>query len=164
MTLPMTLEPRARLPLRRRPLPMLAVAASRLLTRLSPHALERVLRRASRGARPATHAEALAARSDVVSVSRRAAGPYCLERSIAAALLARLRGGWPDWVSGVSLMPFAAHAWIEVDGRAVGESMRLDAFHKNIVVSRAPRTERSGGRHDHPSESRDGRTPWTPSA
>lgn len=160
----MTLEPRARLPLRRRPLPMLAVAASRLLTRLSPHALERVLRRASRGARPATHAEALAARSDVVSVSRRAAGPYCLERSIAAALLARLRGGWPDWVSGVSLMPFAAHAWIEVDGRAVGESMRLDAFHKNIVVSRAPRTERSGGRHDHPSESRDGRTPWTPSA
>ncbi|MFF1495377.1 hypothetical protein [Streptomyces sp. NPDC058304] len=58
MTLPMTLEPRARLPLRRRPLPMLAVAASRLLTRLSPHALERVLRRAGGGARPATHAEA----------------------------------------------------------------------------------------------------------
>ncbi|KJY41418.1 MULTISPECIES: lasso peptide biosynthesis B2 protein [unclassified Streptomyces] len=153
MTLPMTLEPRARLPLRRRPLPMLAVVASRLLTRLSPHALERVLWRASGGARPATHAEALAARSDVVSVSRRAAGPYCLERSIAAALLARMRGSWPDWVSGVSLMPFAAHAWIEVEGRAVGESMRLDAFHKNIVVSRAPRTERSRRRDEHTSES-----------
>ncbi|MFI0736702.1 lasso peptide biosynthesis B2 protein [Streptomyces sp. NPDC021100] len=152
MTLPMTLEPRARLPLRRRPLPMLAVAVSRLLTRLSPHALERVLRLLSRGARPATRAEALAARGDVVSVSRRAAGPYCLERSVAAALLARLRGSWPDWVSGVSLMPFAAHAWIEVDGRAVGESLRLDAFHKNIVVSRASRTEGSGRPPDHLSE------------
>lgn len=159
----MTLEPRARLPLRRRPLPMLAVTASRLLTRLSPHALERALRLLSGGARPATRAEALAARSDVVSVSRRAAGPYCLERSIAAALLARLRGNWPDWVSGVSLMPFAAHAWIEVEGQAVGESMRLDAFHKNIVVSRTLRTGRSDGPHDHLSESRDERTPWTPS-
>lgn len=149
----MTLEPRARLPLHRRPLPMLAVAASRLLTRLSPHALERVLRLLSGGARPATRAEALGARSDVVSVSRRAAGPYCLERSVAAALLARLRGSWPDWISGVSLMPFAAHAWIEAEGRAVGESMRLDAFHKNIVVSRTPRTQRSGGPNDHLSES-----------
>lgn len=60
-------------------------------------------------------------------------------------------------------MPFAAHAWIEVEGQAVGESMRLDAFHKNIVVSRTLRTGRSDGPHDHLSESRDERTPWTPS-
>ncbi|MFI5618530.1 lasso peptide biosynthesis B2 protein [Streptomyces sp. NPDC051567] len=153
MTLPMTLEPRTRLPLRRRPLPMLAVAASRFLIQLSPHTMERLLRRLSTGARPATHAEALAARSDVVSVSRRAAGPYCLERSIAAALLARMRGSWPDWVSGISLMPFAAHAWIEVGGKAVGESMRLGAFQKNIVISPAPHTVRSCGRQDHPSKS-----------
>jgi hypothetical protein len=148
MTLPMTLEPRTPLPLHRRPLPLLAVAAGRILITLSPARMERALRRLSRGARPATRAEALRARSDVVSVSRRAAGQYCLERSVAAAVLARLRGSWPDWVSGVSLMPFAAHAWIEVDGRPVGESLRLDAFQKNIVIS-CPHDRRS--RVNHPT-------------
>ncbi|SER60949.1 Transglutaminase-like superfamily protein [Streptomyces sp. yr375] len=135
MTLPMTLEPRTPLPLHRRPLPLLAVAAGRLLGSRSPHTMERALRRLARGARPATHAEALRARDDIVSVSRRAAGQYCLERSVATAILARLHGSWPDWVSGVCLVPFAAHAWVEVDGKPVGESLRLDAFRKNIVIA-----------------------------
>ncbi|WP_341867974.1 lasso peptide biosynthesis B2 protein [Amycolatopsis circi] len=51
--------------------------------------------------------------------------PLCrtrlLQRSIAAALLCRLRGSWPTWCTGVRTSPFAAHAWIEADGRAIGE-------------------------------------------
>ncbi|MBZ9644374.1 lasso peptide biosynthesis B2 protein [Streptomyces sp. PSKA30] len=148
MTLPMTLEPRSPLPLHRRGAPLLAVGLSRLLIACcKPYRLEKVLRVLARGAAPASHAEALRARSDVVSVSGRCAGQYCLERSVAAALLARLRGRWPDWVSGVSLVPFAAHAWIEVDGRPVGESLRLDGFHKNIVVGcRGAAHQAEGGR------------------
>ncbi|MFE7190291.1 lasso peptide biosynthesis B2 protein [Kitasatospora sp. NPDC057541] len=139
MTLHMTPEPRAWLPPHRRIVPLLAVAAGRLLAAAaSPDRLERLLRRLSAGARPASYAEAFKAREDVVAVSGRCAGQYCLERSLAAVLLVRARGGWADWVSGVNLAPFAAHAWIEVDGKPVGEPLRLDGFHKNILVTRRP--------------------------
>jgi len=144
MTLPMTVEPRSPLPLHRRAVPLIAVGLSRLLiVSCRPRRLEKVLRLLSRGTRPALYAEALRARSDVVSVSGRCAGQYCLDRSVAAVILARLRGTWPDWVSGVNLVPFAAHAWIEVDGRPVGEPLKLDGFQKNMVVA-CPRAE---GRH-----------------
>jgi len=136
MTLPMTLEPRSPLPVHRRVAPLAAVGVSRLLIACcSPYRLEKVLRRLSRGAAPASYDEALRARRDVVAVSGRCAGQYCLDRSVAAAVLARLRGRWPTWVSGVSLIPFAAHAWIEADGRPVGETLKLDGFQKNIVVA-----------------------------
>ncbi|MFJ5681000.1 lasso peptide biosynthesis B2 protein [Streptomyces sp. NPDC093097] len=141
----MTLEPRARLPLHKSILPRLAVTVGRAVTQLTPYRMERLLRRLSRGAAPASHQEALRARSDVVAVSSRCAGQYCLERAVAAALLARMRGRWPDWVSGVNLMPFAAHAWIEVDGVPVGEALKLDGFQKNIIVSYRP--SRQGNRH-----------------
>lgn len=147
----MTLEPRESLPLPRRPLPLLAVAAGRLLVTLSPQRMERVLRRLARGARPATTAEALRARTEVVAVSRRAAGQYCLERSVATAVLTRARGSWPEWVSGVCLVPFAAHAWVEAEGRPVGERMRLDAFQKNIVVPCGQRRADRPSGADHPS-------------
>ena len=32
-----------------------------------------------------------------------------------------LTGCWPDWCTGVRTEPFRAHAWVEVDGRPVGE-------------------------------------------
>ncbi|WP_409181205.1 lasso peptide biosynthesis B2 protein [Amycolatopsis sp. VS8301801F10] len=121
MTAPVALATRTRLPLRRRPMPLLAVALARPLAKLRPARLRRVLEFARRGARPATTGEASAARSDVVSVSLRCAGQGCLQRSIAAALLCRLRGSWPTWCTGVRTSPFAAHAWIEADGHAVGE-------------------------------------------
>ena len=57
-----------------------------------------------------------------------------MERSLATALLLRSRGVWADWISGVMLQPFAAHAWIEVEGVPVSEPLRLDGFTKNIVV------------------------------
>lgn len=97
------------------------VGLARLLARLSPLRLRRVLERVRRGARPATEAVAQLAWDDVVGTSVRCAGEWCLQRSVAVALLCRVRGCWPEWRTGVRLQPFRAHAWISVDGRAIGE-------------------------------------------
>ncbi len=134
MTIHMALEPRGRLPLHRRGRPLVSVALGRILAKLPPVRLERVLIFARRGARKPTTAEALKARQDVVSVSALCAGQYCLERSLAAVILARFRGFWPDWATGITMAPFAAHAWIEVAGNPIGESLKLDGFHKTLFV------------------------------
>jgi hypothetical protein len=121
MSVSMVLAPRKRLAPHRRLLPLLAVAAARIIAGLRPARLRRVLELLRRGARPATAGQALAAREAVVAVSLRCAGANCLQRSIAAALLCRLRGSWPTWCMGVRTNPFSAHAWIEAEGGAVGE-------------------------------------------
>ncbi|MFE1770659.1 lasso peptide biosynthesis B2 protein [Streptomyces sp. NPDC059008] len=108
-------------PLGRRAAARTAVAGARLLAHLPPKRLQAVLRAARRGARPADHATALRARQDVTAVSVLCSGHYCLQRSLATALLCRLGGTWPTWSTGVRTPPFAAHAWVEADGRRVGE-------------------------------------------
>jgi hypothetical protein len=45
----------------------------------------------------------------------------CLEQSLAAVLLAAAHRRSVRWHIGVRLMPYASHAWIEVDGHPVGE-------------------------------------------
>lgn len=121
MSTPTALEPRLRLPLHQRCLPLLAVTLARLLTHTNPARLRRALESVRRGAAPATAEEALTARQQVVAVSLRCAGQGCLQRSIATALLCRARGTWPTWTTGVRTQPFAAHAWIEADGHIIGE-------------------------------------------
>jgi hypothetical protein len=142
MTLPVTLEPRTRPPLRARPLPMLAVGVARLLAILPPRRLRAVLELARRRARPATATQALAARQAVVAVSLRCAGRGCLQRSIAAALYCRALGTWPTWCAGVRTAPFAAHAWVEVDGRPVGEP--YPAGHYRTLLTVAPEQVQEG--------------------
>ncbi|MFE3142948.1 lasso peptide biosynthesis B2 protein [Streptomyces scopuliridis] len=117
----LTLEQSTAVPWHQRPTALVTVAAARLLARLSPRRLRQVLELARRGARPADLPQALRARNAVVSVSVAIAGPRCLERSIATALLCRLGGTWPQWCTGVTTQPFAAHAWVAVDGDPVGE-------------------------------------------
>ncbi|MFS8102859.1 lasso peptide biosynthesis B2 protein [Lentzea alba] len=135
MTAPGALPERLRLPLRQRPLPLFAVFVARLLAKLRPRRLRAVLLRLRRGARPATRAEALAARSAVVAVSLRCAGEQgCLPRSIATALLCRLRGTWPTWCTGVRTSPFSAHAWVEVDGEPVGEPFPAGYYQRLLAV------------------------------
>ncbi|MEE4417972.1 lasso peptide biosynthesis B2 protein [Streptomyces bugieae] len=138
MSLPVALSERPRLPLHRRPVPLLAVAAARLLAKLKPARLRRILEFARRGARPATAEQALAAREAVVAVSLRCAGQGCLQRSIATALLCRLRGAWPTWCTGVRTHPFAAHAWVEADGHPVGEPHPKGHFKPLIAVPPLP--------------------------
>ncbi len=125
---------RAQLPLRHRPPVLLATAAARLIATLKPRRIRRVLSVVRRGAAPATTAQALAAREAVVAVSARCAGEGCLQRSVATALLCRMRGTWPDWCTGVRTSPFRAHAWVEVDGLPVGEPHRPGEYHRLLVV------------------------------
>jgi hypothetical protein len=110
-----TLSPRQRVPA------LLAVGVAHLLARLSPRRIRAALYRLRRGARPATYEQALAARNAVVAVSLLCAGEGCLQRSLATAVLCRMRGVWPTWCTGVRTAPFKAHAWVEVDGQPVGE-------------------------------------------
>lgn len=121
MSVPSVFRERPRLPLHRRPLPLLAVGAAHLIGRLSPLRIRRILTACSRGARPSTYAEAARARTDVVAVSVRCAGQGCLPRSIATALLCRARGTWPTWRTGMRTVPMVAHAWVEAEGRPVDD-------------------------------------------
>jgi len=112
--------PRPTLP--RRVLGLAAVTVARGLALLPPKRIRQVLGVVRRGARPASHDEALRARNLVTTVSVRCAGRYCLDRSLATALLCRASGTWPRWCAGVrTTPPFASHAWVEAEGRPVGE-------------------------------------------
>ncbi|MET9606996.1 lasso peptide biosynthesis B2 protein [Streptomyces sp. NPDC006512] len=114
---------RARFPLRRRLAARSAVGAARLLTRLAPHRLERVLTRIARGAVPATAEQAAEARELVLTSSLLMNGlRSCLPRSVAVALTCRLGGTWPTWCVGtLTNPPFNPHAWVEAEGRLIGE-------------------------------------------
>ncbi|MEU3214766.1 lasso peptide biosynthesis B2 protein [Streptomyces sp. NPDC006971] len=111
-----------------------AVAAARLLAHLPPKRLQALLRAARRGARPADHATALRARQDVTAVSVLCSGRYCLQRSLATVMLCRIGGTWPTWCTGVRTPPFAAHAWVEAEGRRVGEPDDTAAYRTLLTV------------------------------
>ncbi|MBG0852148.1 lasso peptide biosynthesis B2 protein [Streptomyces spinoverrucosus] len=121
-------------PLGRRLAARTAVAAALVVARLPPRRIRAVLGALRRGARPADYAQALRAREDVTAVSTLCAGRFCLPRSLATALLCRMRGSWPTWCSGVRMPPFAAHAWVEAEGRRVGEPPDTATYRTIISV------------------------------
>jgi hypothetical protein len=110
-------------PLPRRVLVRVVVAAARLLATQSPRRSRRVLGFLRRGAKPATVEQVQAARDAVTAVSLTcAAREGCVPRSLATILLCRLRGRWASWSVGARrIPPFGAHAWVEVGGVPVGE-------------------------------------------
>lgn len=121
-----------------------AVGAARALTGLPPRHLRRILEFARRGSRPADKGAVLRARNAVVSVSVPCAGPRCLQRSIAIALLCRWTGSWPDWYVGVCTEPFRAHAWVGAVGRAVGEDPnQIPFFHVVMAVPARSESDRA---------------------
>ncbi|MFJ4200807.1 lasso peptide biosynthesis B2 protein [Streptomyces sviceus] len=140
MSMPVVSERSGRISWHRHITARCAVGAAHLLAKVPPRRLRRVLRTVSRGSRPATAAQTLDARTSVVSVSAWCAGQGCLERSIATVLLCRLHGTWPDWCTGVRTRPFRAHAWVEAEGRPVGEPEDTGLFRAMISV-RHPATE-----------------------
>jgi len=117
-------------PLPRRVVAYGVVGLARLLATRSPREIKAVLSRLRRGARPASYAEAKAARDTIVAVSLTCgAREGCLPRSLATVLLCRLQGSWPTWTVGTRrLPPFAAHAWVEADGVMVDEGYPPDYF------------------------------------
>ncbi|MEU7133702.1 lasso peptide biosynthesis B2 protein [Streptomyces sp. NPDC046261] len=110
---------------RDRTLTRVAVFVARRLENRSPRRIRQVLCLLRRGARPATYDEASRARSMVVRTSWTCSGADgCLPRSLATALLCRMRGSWPTWCVGPRVMPpFGAHAWVRAEGRDVGEDV-----------------------------------------
>jgi hypothetical protein len=128
-------QPRS-VPLPRRILTYLVVGVARLLATQSPRRIRTVLGWLRRGARPATIAQAKAARDAVVAVSLIcAAREGCVVRSLATVILCRLRGRWPTWCVGARrLPPFAAHAWVEAGGIMVGEEYPPDYFRTFLTV------------------------------
>jgi hypothetical protein len=123
-------------PLPRRVLARLTVAAARLLATQPPRRIRAVLGWLRRGAEPATFEQAKAARDTVVAVSLVcAAREGCVPRSLATILLCRLRGQWPTWCVGARRVPpFGAHAWVEADGVPVGEDYPPDYFRVFFTV------------------------------
>lgn len=111
-----------------------AVSGALLLARLPPRRIRRLLTAVRRGAKPATYEQALAARNDVVAISVLCSGNYCLQRSLATTLLCRIRGSWPTWSTGVRTPPFAAHAWVEAEGRRVGEPAETATYRTMLAV------------------------------
>ncbi|MFD5268944.1 lasso peptide biosynthesis B2 protein [Streptomyces sp. NPDC058335] len=144
MTTPSALERPTGVPFARRLAARLVLLPALVLSLLPPRRIRAVLERARRGARPATVAQATTARDAMCAVSLRCAGPKgCLPRSLGAALLCRLTGSWPTWCTGVRVVPpFTAHAWIEADGRPVGEGVPDDYFTRLITVAAASRSGR----------------------
>ncbi|HEV2396871.1 MAG TPA: lasso peptide biosynthesis B2 protein [Candidatus Sulfotelmatobacter sp.] len=51
----------------------------------------------------------------------------CLQRSFVATYLLRKRGVPAQMVLGAQKLPFKAHAWVEVDGRAITERSNVQA-------------------------------------
>ena len=140
MTTPVIPESAKRLSLRQQFGPRCAVGVARLLVMLPPARLQRVLRWMSKGAHPVGYADALRARQSAVAVSTRCAGLGCLQRSVATVLMCRARGNWADWCTGFRVEPFAAHAWVEADGRPVGEPFDMSTFRTVLAVRAAGST------------------------
>lgn len=137
MSMPVTAQPSVRLTAGQRLVAVAAVGVARPLAALPPRRLRQVLRLVSRGARAGRFEETLRARSATVTVSTRCAGLGCLQRSVATALICRLRGRWPDWCTGFRTNPFGAHAWVEVAGRPVGEPADVARF-VTVLAVRCP--------------------------
>lgn len=142
MSMPVAAEAGVSLRRRRRLAARIAAGLARIVIKLPPRRVRRVLLVVSRGAAPATAEQALDARQAVVTVSARCAGQGCLQRSVATALLCRFEGAWPDWCTGVRTQPFRAHAWVEVDGSAIGETGDMTLFHAMLSVRHGERGTR----------------------
>jgi hypothetical protein len=51
----------------------------------------------------------------------------CLQRAFVTAYLLRKKGVLAEMVLGAQKLPFKAHAWVEVDGRAINERSNVQA-------------------------------------
>ena len=65
--------------------------------------------------------------ADLVRIVDRAAIHYprellCLRRSAAITWMLRRHGHPAELVVGASIIPFAAHAWVELDGRIINDN------------------------------------------
>ena len=115
------------------------IVAARLLlavTARRPAMLHRVLGAAARAARrDATIAEATTIHRTLTSASLRCASPYgCQPRSVALTVWCLLTRRRVSWVVGAATAPLGLHAWVEAQGRPVGESVDRHLLYQPIIV------------------------------
>lgn len=118
------------------------VAAAFALSQINPLWLGRVMTAVVRNGNRPTAELVEHHRRMVVAVSMYCAGEGCLPRSIATALLSRSYGYGITWCTGAQDRPFAAHAWVELDGEPIGEVSQLGGFQKLIECTPQYASER----------------------
>ena len=57
----------------------------------------------------------------------------CLQRSVVITMLLRRAGVPAQTVIAAHLMPFKSHAWVEVDGRVVGDSANVQRYYSSVI-------------------------------
>ncbi len=65
----------------------------------------------------------------------------CLEESVAASVALALSGRSADWRHGIACDPVRMHAWIEVDGRPVGEPSSTSDCTPLICIPQSTRAQ-----------------------
>lgn len=105
-------------------------------------ALDRLVRRTRVSSRQASETAA-----ELCQMMNRAESYYprklqCLRRSAAMTWLLRSRGYAAEMVVGASILPFLAHAWVELEGRVVGDDERL-VRERYTVLERYPAMSRT---------------------
>ncbi|MGH3794598.1 MAG: lasso peptide biosynthesis B2 protein [Pseudonocardiaceae bacterium] len=127
MSAPIALAPACTLSVGERSTGLLTVAAARMLlvlTRHRPNRIRRVLRLLRRSGGETDLRRAERAWGIVTTVSLRcASGHGCLRRSLAVILLCRLQGIDLTWQVGFRSPPPQSHAWVEVGGEPVCETV-----------------------------------------
>lgn len=134
MSSPVRMENRECLSIKRRVIAKFCASLAFFLIMLPPNRLVRVLQVLSKKTSKAKMKEVERWRTAINSVSVRCAGNGCLQRSVAVVIWGGLCRKTPDWISGVKTAPFIAHAWVEIEGIPVGETMDLDKFQKILFV------------------------------
>ncbi|MFT3722209.1 MAG: lasso peptide biosynthesis B2 protein [Hyphomonadaceae bacterium] len=101
------------------------IAAFRLRRWPIARTIKQVRGRKAHGLRMRLTPEALAGNVDMFSRIR----PWypraylCLFDSLALLEFLARRGAHPDWIFGVQVQPFAAHCWLQIDGKLLNETL-----------------------------------------
>ncbi|MGH3926671.1 MAG: lasso peptide biosynthesis B2 protein [Pseudonocardiaceae bacterium] len=138
MSAPIALAPPCALSAGERSVGLFAVTVASLLlmfTRARPNRLRRVLCLLEHGSIEAHPQRAERAWDIVTTVSLRcASGHGCLRRSLAVIVLCRLSGARVSWRVGFRSPPPQIHAWVEVGGAPIRETVDPRMIYTAIIT------------------------------
>jgi hypothetical protein len=137
MTTPMACATPNVMPARRCALAWALTAVATIALRSLPlYRIERLARRLLRCARQQASTAEVQAKLVAVDCAGRwlPARIACLERSLTVVLWCGLRRRSVCWRIGIRTPPFAAHSWVEVAGRPLGELVPVDSYQPVLTI------------------------------
>jgi len=135
MNIPLFPERIEQVPRRIKLLTRMALFLSAPLNRVSPQTIEQVLTHLTKRLPAATEEQVLDIRAATCAVSRRCRSQDgCIRRSLAVATATCLIRRSVSWCTGYAQDPFRAHAWVELNGKPVGEPKEIYMYTKTIDV------------------------------